>query len=482
MDCFHCSGTDSCGNLENTMSKPWEKIKSGQRLVVLGLGVSGCAAMKFLVQQGALASVSDSRTFEQLDAEDQGYIRQHNIPFEGGGHTLAFCEECDAVFVSPGIQSDIRLLQDLREKNIPILGELAIAAPYLSETVVAVTGTNGKTTVTALIGELLKSSGKDVFVGGNIGTPLLDYLRIGKRAEVVVLELSSFQLESAGSFCPHIGILLNVTPDHLDRHGSMVNYTAAKLKMFAHQDKEDIALFCADDAMCMQVEPLVSGQQKYCYGTIDNGCAAKGSGKQFTITLTGQEDSQYSLAGTALDSHTGLLNGEAAVLAATLLGCEHKDLVQGLQKFKLARHRLQLVRTRGGVSYYNDSKATNTGAVKSALASFQGNILLIAGGKDKGEKYEVLKTAVQENVKELILIGEAANAMDSALAACVHTQKAASMLEAVTMAADMATVGDTVLLAPACSSFDMFDNYGQRGDVFMQAVLDLPELEQGQVS
>ena len=166
------------------MSTIWQKIESGNRLVVLGLGISGRAAMKFLVQQGALVSVSDARTFEHLSPEDQEYIRKHNLPFEGGGHTLAFCEACDAIFVSPGIQTDIQLLQDLRNKNIPILGELAIAAPYLSETVVAVTGTNGKTTVTALIGELLKSSGKEVFVGGNIGTPLLEYLRQIGRAHV----------------------------------------------------------------------------------------------------------------------------------------------------------------------------------------------------------------------------------------------------------------------------------------------------------
>ncbi len=464
------------------MNKPWQKIESGQRLVVLGLGISGRAAMKFLAQQGALVCVSDARTFEQLSSQDQEYIRKHKIPFEGGGHTVAFCEDCDGIFISPGIQSDIPLLQDLRKQEIPILGELAIAAPYLSETVVAVTGTNGKTTVTALIGELLKCSGKEVFVGGNIGTPLLDYLRCGKRAEFVVLELSSFQLESAGSFLPHIGILLNVTPDHLDRHGNMVNYTAAKMKMFSHQKKEDIALLCADDAMCMQVEPLLSTQQKYCYGTVEKSCAAQGRGRQFTIALSGKEDAHYSLEGTALDSHTGLLNSEVAVLAASLLGCRQKEMEQGLQEFRLAKHRLQLVRTRAGVSYYNDSKATNTGAVKSALASFQGDILLIAGGKDKGEEYGVLKTSVQEKVKELILIGEAADAMDNVLATCVHTQRAASMNEAVNTAADLASVGDTVLLAPACASFDMFDNYGQRGDVFMQAVLALPELDNGQVS
>lgn len=459
------------------MIKIGNKIQTRQRFVVLGLGVSGRAAMKFLLQQGAVVSVSESRTFEQLTAEDQNSIRKYNLPFEGRGHTLEFCEKSDAVFVSPGIPTNIQLLQDLRDKNIPTLGELAIAAPYLSETVVAVTGTNGKTTVTALIGKLLESAGKEVFVGGNIGIPLLDYLRLGKRAEVLVLELSSFQLESAGSFCPHIALLLNVTPDHLDRHGSMVDYTAAKMKIFSQQTTENVAILCADDPMCMQVEALLNSQKKYCFGTVSDACAAKGSGKRFTISLSGKEETTYSLEETALDSYTGLLNSEAAVLAASLLGCEQEALEHGLQQFKLAEHRLQHVRTRADISYYNDSKATNTGAVQSALASFPGDILLIAGGRDKGEEYGVLKNAVQKKVKELILIGEAADAMDRALTDCVSVTKAANMIEAVNIAADLAIAGDTVLLAPACASFDMFDNYQQRGDVFMQAVLDLPEIK-----
>ena len=461
------------------MSSIGKKIQAGQRFVVLGLGVSGRAAMKFLVQQGAQVAVSDTRNFQELAEEDQEYIRKHSIPFEGGGHSLAFCELCDTVFISPGIDPEIQLLQELRNQNKEVLGELAIAAPYLTETVVAVTGTNGKTTVTALLGELLQKAGKEVFVGGNIGTPLLDYLRLGKRAEVLVLELSSFQLESAGSFSPHIGILLNVTSDHLDRHGSMVNYTAAKMKLFSHQGKNDIAILCSDDPMCMQVKELLNGQKKYCFGTVDASCAAHGSANTFSVHVADEGAFQYSLKGTALDSYTGLLNSEAAVLAASLLGCKQHDLQRGLQGFKLARHRLQFVRKRAGVNYYNDSKATNTGAVKSALANFHGDILLIAGGRDKGEEYEQLQSVVQEKVKELILIGEAANAMDTVLSEYVHTQRAESMDEAVKMAAELAVAGDTVLLAPACSSFDMFDNYGQRGDVFMQAVLDLPEIKNG---
>ncbi|RUM40338.1 MAG: UDP-N-acetylmuramoyl-L-alanine--D-glutamate ligase, partial [Desulfocapsa sp.] len=329
------------------MIQTGQKIEIGQRVVVLGLGISGRAAMKFLVQQGALVLVSDFRSFEQLATDDQEYIGKHKLPYEGGGHTLEFCGDCDTIFVSPGISPDIQLLQDLRAKGIPVVGELAIAAPYLTEIVIAVTGTNGKTTVTALIGALLKSAGKQVFVGGNIGTPLLDYLRRGKRAEFVVLELSSFQLESAGSFRPHIGILLNVTPDHLDRHGTMVNYTAAKMKMFAQQTKDDIAILSAEDAICVQVEALLSVPKKYCFGTVETDCAAHGKGSKFSVDL-GDRNDKYSLHDTALDSHTGLLNSEAAVLTVSLLGCSKEEVKKGLKSFRLAKHRLQKVRLLAG--------------------------------------------------------------------------------------------------------------------------------------
>jgi UDP-N-acetylmuramoylalanine--D-glutamate ligase len=446
----------------------------------MGFGVSGRAAVKFLLCQGADVAISDTRLFTALPVEDKEYIQRNRLLFEGGGHSEGFCADCDAVFISPGIPTDIPLLHTLRGKGIPVLGELALATPYLTEIVVAVTGTNGKTTVTALIGELLESAGKEVFVGGNIGTPLLDYIRHGRRADVLVLELSSFQLESAGNFRPHIGVLLNLTPDHLDRHGNMKNYAAAKMKMFEHQIKADKAILCNDDPMCQQVKRLLTHQEKYSFGGLDSGCEAKGAGNSFTITVPGREQESYSLAGTPLESHTGLLNSEASVLAASLLGCGREDIARGLRNFSLAGHRLQFVRKRSGVQYYNDSKATNTGAVLSALASFPGNVILLAGGKEKGEEYTILKDVVQKKVKQLILIGEAADAISTAMGDVVPTHKVVSMGAAVILAAELAEAGDTVLLAPACASFDMFDNYGQRGDVFMQAVQDLPERTLGQ--
>ena len=454
------------------------KIQSGQHAVVIGLGISGLAMANFLLSKNVAVSVSDSRQLDDLPSHDKEYLQKNNIPFEGGGHSEEFLSDADFIAISPGVPTDLAILNVMREKGIPILGELAIAAPYLSECVIAVTGTNGKTTVTALIGELLKASGKKVFVGGNIGTPLLNYLLGDEKAEVLILELSSFQLESAGEFNPHIGVLLNITPDHLDRHGTMVNYAAAKMKMFGHQKKNDKAIVCSDDPMCSYVNELLNDQEVYCFGSPESNCAATGINNKVSISLLDRADT-YSLTGTKLESHTGMLNSCAAILAVSLLGCKQKDIENGLKGFTPPNHRLQHVRKRNGVNYYNDSKATNTGAVLSALAGFSGNVLLIAGGRDKGENYTVLNPLIQEKVKELIVIGEAADIIADAIGGAVPVLRAESMEEAVSLAAKKAQPGDTVLLAPACSSFDMFENYGQRGDVFMKLVRDLPEISEG---
>lgn len=474
------------------------KIDAGQRVIVMGMGISGRAAVAFLLSKAATVFVTDSRDFKDLPEDDQRYLRENNISFEGGGHSREFMSQGDFIVVSPGVPTDLAILIELQSAGIPFLGELALAAPYLTESVIAVTGTNGKTTVTSLIGELLRASGKEVFVGGNIGTPVLDYLRQGKRADYLVLELSSFQLESAGNFCPHIAVLLNITPDHMDRHKTMARYAAAKMKLFTHQKSSDKAILCGDDPMCQQIEPMLVEQEVYCfsgltphkgvsvpspnsfqkntkriYKVLKRKCAARGSDREFSVTIADRVE-HYSLQGTALDSHTGLLNSQAAVLAVSLLGCKHDTIVKGLNDFTPAEHRLQHVRTLDGVEYYNDSKATNTGAVLSALESFSGNIILLVGGKDKGEDYSVLKELVDKKVKTLVLIGETGDAIADAVDWTNNSFKASSMNEAVRRAADIASPGDVVLLAPACSSFDMFTSYGHRGKVFMEAVLKLP--------
>jgi len=471
-------------------------------VAVMGLGVSGRAAVRYLLSQGMRVLVSDTRDSPHLPAAasaspgshglrpslavaDLDFLAEQGVEYECGGHTLAFLRRADQVLVSPGISQDLEILQELRALGIPVLGELAMAAPLLSKPVVAITGTNGKTTVTALIGKLLQQAGKKVFVGGNIGTSLFDYLSNPEDVDVLVLELSSFQLEAAGAFKADVAILLNVTPDHLDRHGSMAGYVAAKMKIFSGQGQNDTAILGGDDQLCralsaelgvramdgpVTLEPGMVAERCQRWRLFGHGadCQARIDGYGVVLAWQGKEE-VYDLAGSMLDNATGLLNGASAILAARSLGCAREAIVQGLAAFQVAPHRMAWVGEGDGVSYYDDSKATNTGAVLSALASFSGNVILIAGGRDKGDDYTLLKESVAGKVRCLILIGEATELIAQALAGMTEMHRAESMEEAVMLASELARAGDTVLLSPACSSFDMFDNYGHRGNVFAAA-------------
>lgn len=454
-------------------------------VAVMGLGVSGRAAVRYLLSQGVRVLVSDARSNQNMQAAtpaihgshgigpslavaDLAFLAEHGVEYECGGHTLAFLSRAGQILVSPGISQNLGVLQQLRALRIPVLGELAVAAPLLKKPVVAITGTNGKTTVTALIGELLQRAGKKVFVGGNIGTSLFDYLMSPEDVDVLVLELSSFQLEAAGSFKADVAILLNVTPDHLDRHGSMAAYAAAKMKIFSGQGQNDTAILSGDDQLCRDLSAHLGGQRLLLFGH-GTDCQARIDGHTVFLEWQGKEES-YDLTGSMLDNATGLLNSAAAILAVRTLGCDREAITEALAAFQVAAHRMAWVGEDAGVSYYDDSKATNTGAVLSALASFSDNVILIAGGRDKGDDYSLLKESVAEKVRCLILIGEARELIGQALDGVTEMRQAESMEEAVRIAAAFARAGDTVLLSPACSSFDMFDNYGHRGKVFTAAV------------
>ncbi len=435
----------------------------------MGLGVSGLAAVRYLVAVGMKVLVSDTRDVSQLPVADLDFLVRQGVEVESGGHSLSFLRRADQVLVSPGIRLDLPVLQAVRALGIPTVGELALAAPLIDKPVVAITGTNGKTTVTALIGELLQGAGKKVFVGGNIGTSLFDYLLNPVGVDVVVLELSSFQLEDAGDFRADIAILLNITPDHLDRHGSMAEYAAAKMRIFAGQGPGDTAIFCADDPFCLEsARSLDGGQRKLFFGHGEE-CQARLVSHAISLAWSGVQE-RYELAGSMLDTATGALNSGAAILAARILDCSPEGIEHGLQSFQVAAHRMALVAVHDGVAYYNDSKATNTGAVLSALANFAGNVILIAGGRDKGDDYNLLRESVEQKVRCLIVIGEARNLIAQAVQGVATVQLADSMEEAVVLAAGLARTGDTVLLSPACSSFDSFENYGHRGRVFAAAV------------
>ncbi|NOQ46667.1 MAG: UDP-N-acetylmuramoyl-L-alanine--D-glutamate ligase [Desulfobulbaceae bacterium] len=449
------------------------KLTSDMKAVVLGLGESGFAAVQFLRSQGVQVGVSESRSKERYAENQLALLDKLQVSFETGGHSEQFIADADLIVPSPGVPLDLPILQFAREQGIPLVGEPALAAGRFTVPVIAVTGSNGKTTVTSLIGELLQADGKKVFVGGNIGTPLLTYFLEPSGFDAIVLELSSFQLELSGDFRPDIGLLLNLSPDHLDRHGSMEKYTAVKRRIFSNQGLEDTAILGGDD-------PLVIAENVTTAGTVlqfgtGKKKAARIEDHEISLQLA-QEDcdeERYDLSATLLNSRVNRLNAAAAILAARCVGCSRGAVQAGLVTYLPFEHRMTLVHEIDGVRFINDSKATNVGAMIAALGSCDHRVVLIAGGRDKGSDFNQLRDVVKEHVKHLILIGEAASALKKALGTVVAIEHASDMQDAVSRAAFAATPGDTVLLAPGCASFDMFSGYAERGRVFTRLVLDL---------
>ncbi len=454
------------------------ELKAGMKAVVVGLGKSGLAAVRYLHQQGLKVVVSEFR--ETIPEEEQAVLAQCGVDLgtelETGGHTAAFFADADLVVPSPGVPADLPVLTAARTRGVSVLGELALAAGRIQVPVIAVTGSNGKTTVTSLIGHLLRSAGKKVFVGGNIGTPILEYLLEPGEAEVVVLELSSFQLEAAGDFRPDIGLLLNLSPDHIDRHGSFEEYAAAKMQLFAWQGRGDTAIIGTDDVL-LAAAPPTAGEKLYSFGT-HPGCRARVEGEAVRLEPDFGPEAKgelYELAKTRLHSRVNLYNAAAAILAVRAFGCEEESIKAGLADFQPPQHRMTPVGEINGVRFINDSKATNVGAVVAALAGFgQGTekeVVLIAGGRNKGGDFAALVPSFRQYAKHVVLIGESASDLAAvAEEAGVGFQFAADMEEAVASAFAAASQGDTVLLAPACASFDMFRSYEQRGDEFSRCV------------
>lgn len=443
-------------------------IYPGAKVAVMGLGVSGRAAVRYALHCGAEVAVSDTREEKQFLRDEGDLLSAGNIEWEAGGHSQKFLERRELILVSPGIKSDLPLLRQLREAGVRVSGEFAVVAGEKTAPVVAVTGTNGKTTVTTLIGKILAEAGRRVFVGGNIGTPLYQYLMDPGGYDVVVAEVSSFQLESAESFAPEVAVLLNITPDHLDRHYTLDRYAELKTRLFAHQQKGHFAIVNGDDALCRQL-PSGIRSTVYSFGTgednaavVKNGAVALTFGGLTREYLYDEPGDRGTIAGR---------NFAAAILAATAIGCDASAIKKGLEEFHPLPHRIEFVADVNGVSYYNDSKATNTGAVIAALDQFGDNVVLIAGGRDKGDDFRLLRKSVADHVRTMVVFGEAAALVEEALADIVATIRVESMQAAVQSAAQSARSGDVVLLSPACASFDMFQSYGHRGEEFRKEVL-----------
>jgi UDP-N-acetylmuramoylalanine--D-glutamate ligase len=445
----------------------------GKKVLVVGLGKSGLAAALFLRRQGAQVTVSDIRSAESL-AKDIPALLDEGINVEAGGHGLLTFRRQDLIVVSPGVPLDTPELVQARNLGRPIIGELELAARFLKGHILAVTGSNGKTTTTSLIGEILEKAGLPTQVGGNIGVPVVALIEESTDATWNVLEVSSFQLETTQQFRPKIAVILNITPDHLDRHGSFENYALAKERIFAEQQQGDYCILNADNVRAAAAAHRSRARVHWfsLEHSVDQGAWVEGGSILFRTSPDAEPEVIMPLGGIPLKGEHNVENVLAAVCAARLAGASIEAVRHGVEQFKAVEHRLEYVTTLNGVEIYNDSKATNVDATAKAIAAFSGNIHLILGGKDKNSDYTELNDLLRSRVKAVYTIGSAAAKIESQLRGVVALHSCETMDKAIGAIASAVHPGDIVLLAPACSSFDQFENYEQRGRIFKELVSD----------
>ena len=444
-----------------------------KQVLVVGLARSGVAAANLLLSQGALVRVTDHRKPGDSFRDELENKLQGKVETTLGCHRVADFLQADLIILSPGVPADIDPLRKAQSAGVPVLAEVELAFHFLSGPIIAVTGTNGKTTTTTLIGQMFLDAQEAVAVAGNIGTPLTEIALLGPdQGTTSVVELSSFQLEGIQDFRAHIALILNVTPDHLDRHGSLESYALAKRRILLNQTRKDWAVLNADDE-------LSSGMRSETAGSVclfsrrplpEGVCVEEG---QIVIRQKGETISVMPTSEILMKGEHNLENVLAATCAAYLSGLSVRAVRHTIQNFKGVEHRLERVGVHDGVTYYNDSKATNVESAKRALLAFSNPVVLIMGGQDKGGDFEQLAELIEERVRRLILIGEAAGKIGRAVGSSAAVSEAADLPEAVVQASRAASWGDTVLLAPGCASFDMFDDYEHRGREFKASVARL---------
>jgi len=443
-----------------------------KRVLVVGLGKSGVASALFLKDRGARVTVSDTKSPDQL-REEIPVLLDHGITVETGGHGERTFRGQDLIVVSPGVPVDAPPLVQARASGEPVIGEIELAAQNLTGPIVAITGSNGKTTTTTLAGEILAAGGLPVAVGGNIGTPAISLVATATQETIFVLEISSFQLETIQTFRPKVAIVLNITPDHLDRHRTFQTYVDAKARIFENQRPDDFAVLNEDDPTCRTLRDRTRAQVFWFSRKqeVQQGAFVR-NGKILFRDATGQREIML-VSEIPLKGAHNLENVLAGVCAGGLMGCEPAKIRKAIQDFKAVEHRLEYVATIKGVEYFNDSKATNVDATIKALESFPKNIHLILGGKDKGSDYTVLNDLLRERVKRVYTIGAAAEKIESHIKGAAEIVHAETLENAIRRAAAVAQPGDIVLLAPACASFDQFQSYNHRGRVFKEVVHSL---------
>ena len=447
-----------------------------KKIVVVGLARTGVAVARFLAERGALVTVTDLKDKESLAPFLEKLVGLP-VNLELGRHEENSFLSADLIVVSPGVPMEIAPIELARARKKRVISEIELAGAFIDAPMVAITGTNGKTTTTTLTGEIFRACGYKTFVGGNIGNPLIDLVLSGEKVERVVAEISSFQLEGIISFHPKVAVLLNITEDHLDRYPSFSDYAAAKARIFENLDHTDFAVINMDDPMTAELaKRRIRGRIVPMSRLEELSQGIFFSDGQIRFRWEGR-DELFPTAGYRLKGVHNLDNIMAALASTLLLGCETGQAQKALEGFRGLPHRMELVAVINGVSWYNDSKGTNVGSVVKSLESFEKDVTLIAGGRDKGGDYAPLARLIGERVKHMILIGEAREKIAAALGSHSDTRMAENLEDAVELARNLTPSGGVVLFSPACSSFDMFKNYEERGERFASLVKGFEEGE-----
>lgn len=448
-----------------------------KRVLVVGLGKSGVSAALYLRRQGARVTVSDARPSEAL-ANEIPALLDAGVMVETGGHGVLTFRRQDLVVVSPGVPLSTPEIQQVLRYGTPLIGELELAAQAVQGRIIAITGSNGKTTTTTLIGHILKHAGLPTQVGGNIGLPVVELLAADSPETWNVVEVSSFQLETIQTFRPHIALVLNITPDHLDRHGTFENYAAAKARITENQISADHLVLNAEDKPTQMLAAKTQAQVHWFSGTrrVKRGAFVHNDGIYLIRTEGDTPEPVMPTIEIPLRGAHNVENVLAAIQAAALAGVSLSAVREAVAGFQAVDHRLQFVANVNGVDFYNDSKATNVDATMKALLSFSKGVRLILGGKDKGSDYTLLAPLLRERASAVYTIGAAARKIEQQLADIIPIRHCETLQTAVERATEEASAGDTVLLAPACASFDQFQSYEHRGKVFADLVHALADV------
>ncbi|MBX3021150.1 MAG: UDP-N-acetylmuramoyl-L-alanine--D-glutamate ligase [Bdellovibrionales bacterium] len=450
---------------------------NGKRILIVGLAKTGVSLARFLGQHGAHVTISDHKSKAELSGHLE-LLEGLNVTMELGGHTPKTFLNQDLIVLSPGVPPHLKIFDYARSQGVFVTGELEFCAQFIKEPMIAVTGTNGKTTTTHMIYTFLQESGVKTWAGGNFGEPLSEYLIKGEKADVLVLEVSSFQLEHVQKFNPKNIVFMNLAENHLDRYRTMEEYVNAKRKVFLNTNQGTTSILNADDNAVVELarDPMVQRGRIFYFSrkpSLEPQIMNIGGAvtiKQQVRVRTGPEIEYYSVENTKMKGKHAYENIMAAILAAREHGAKHEAIQRVIENYKGMPHRLEYVRKVGGVEFYNDSKATNVHAVLRALDAFEENVILIMGGKETNLNYAPLRDKIQRKVKTLILVGEAKERINRDIGDFSETFLIGTFEEAVLIAYQKSRIGDTVLLSPGASSFDMFDSYVERGNYFKEIV------------